>query len=101
MLEKFLGRSSAFLFLVVLFFASVYLTLRISYRTLLSKVRSSVPSMARVRDVILPADDFQDDLPTKKTKTDDVYKKKAEELERKIAELHKAKKPEVSVHEPK
>ena len=100
-LEKFLGRSSAFILLIVLFFAALYLTLRISYRTLLSKVRSSVPSFSRVREAILPADDYEEDIPVRKSKSDDVYKKKAEELERKIAELHKAKKPEVSVHEPK
>ncbi len=101
-LEKFLGRSSAFLFLIVLFFASLYLTLRISYRTILSKVRDSVPSLARVREAVLPSDeDSEDEIPVRKAKTDDVYKKKAEELERKIAELHKAKKPDTPVHEPK
>lgn len=102
LLEKFLGRSSAFLFLIVLFFASLYLTLRISYRSILSKVRDSVPSLSRVREVVLPADDYEeDDAPVRKSKADDIYKKKAEELERKIAELHKAKKGDASVHEPK
>lgn len=102
-LEKFLGRSSAFLFLIVLFFASVYLTLRISYRTILSKVRDSVPSISRVREAILPTDDFEEeDVPVKKSKTDDAYKRKAEELERKIAELQKSKKDETTpIHEPK
>lgn len=101
-LEKFLGRSSAFLFLVVLFFASLYLTLRISYRTILSKVRESVPSISRVREAVLPADDYEDEAPVRKNKADDAYKRKAEELERKIAELQKSKKEEPTVtHEPK
>ncbi len=101
-LEKFLGRSSAFLFVIVLFFASLYLTLRISYRTILSKVRESVPSISRVREAVLPADDYEDEAPVRKTKADDAYKRKAEELERKIAELQKSKKEEPSVtHEPK
>jgi predicted membrane protein len=101
LLERFLGRSSGFLFLIVLFFASLYLTLRISYRTILSRVRDSVPSMSRMREAILPTDDDEDEAPVRKSKTDDVYKKKAEELERKIAELHKGKKTEAPVHEPK
>jgi hypothetical protein len=101
LLERFLGRSSGFLFLIVLFFASLYLTLRISYRTILSRVRDSVPSMSRMREAILPTDDDEDEVPVKRSKTDDLYKKKAEELERKIAELHKGKKVETPVHEPK
>ena len=100
-LAKWLGPSSGFLFLIVLFFASLYLTLRISYRTILSRVRDSVPSMSRLREAILPADDDEDEVPVKKGKTEDVYRKKAEELERKIAELHKGKKTETPVHEPK
>lgn len=67
-LEKFLGRSSAFLFLLVLFFASLYLTLRISYRTILSKVRDSVPSLSRVREAVLPTDDYDDETPVRKSK---------------------------------
>lgn len=101
-LEKFLGRSSAFLFLIVLFFASIYLTLRISYRSILSKVRESVPSLSRVREAVLPADSYvEEETPARKSKWDDVYKRKAEELERKIAELHKGKKIETPIHEPK
>ena len=57
--------------------------------------------MSRMRDAILPADDYEEIIPTKKPKTDDIYKKKAEELERKIADLHKAKKPDTPIHEPK
>ena len=88
--------------MIVLFFASLYLTLRISYRSILSKVRDSVPSLSRVREAVLPTDDYEEDeAPVRKSKADDVYKKKAEELERKIAELHKAKKGDAPVHEPK
>lgn len=89
------------IFFLVLFFSSLYLTVRISYRAILSKVRESVPTLSRVREAVLPADDYEDDAPVRKAKTDDVYKKKAEELERKIAEIHKAKKTESPVHEPK
>ncbi len=65
-------------------------------------MRDSVPSLSRVREVVLPTDeDDVDDIPVRRSKADDIYKKKAEELERKIAELHKAKKPDAPVHEPK
>ncbi len=100
-LETFLGRSSAFLFLLVLFFAALYLTLRISYRTILSKVRDSVPSFSRVREAVLIADSYEEESSDKKSKTEDIYKKKAEELERKIAELHKSQKGDIQIHEPK
>jgi hypothetical protein len=43
-----------------------------------------------MRDVIVPRDD-EDIAPNKKFKENDVYKKKAEELERKLAALHKNK----------
>jgi hypothetical protein len=88
-LELFMGpTSSAFLF-VVLFFTSIYLTLKISYRTILAKVRDSVPSFSSVRNAVLP-DDYDDErAPTKKSKIDDAYKKKSEELEKKLALLQK------------
>lgn len=40
-----IGPSSSFLALVVLFFTSLYLVLRISYREVLSQVRRSIPSV--------------------------------------------------------
>ncbi len=70
------------------------MTLRISYRTLLSKVRESVPTLSRMRDSILPSDEYDEDIaPTKKVKLDDTYRKKSEELERKLANIQKAKTP--------
>lgn len=96
-----MGQSSAFLFLLVLFFASIYMTLRISYRDIFSRVRESVPSLSSVREAVLPSGDDTDDEP-KKAKIDSTYKKKAEELEKKIAELQKSKKWEdTPKHEPK
>lgn len=100
-LTLWLGQSSAFLFLLVLFFASLYLTLRISYRDLFSRVREAVPSFSAMREWILPSDDEDDIAPTKKWKTDEIYRKKAEELEKKLAEIQKSKNKEPSVHEPK
>lgn len=67
------------------------MTLRISYRTLLSKVRSSVPSLRSFRDAVLPPDE-DDEVPVKKGKIDSQYKKKAEELEKKLSDIQKAKK---------
>lgn len=90
--EKFMWPSSAFLALLAILLSSLYLTLRISYRNILSRVRESVPSFSRVREVILPDDEDDDIVPTKKAKLDSVHKKKAEELERKLAELQKQKK---------
>ena len=89
-LTRLLGTSSAFLTLVVGFFASLYLTLRISYRSLLSKVRESVPSLSSMREAVLPND--EDDIPSKKTKVDDTYRRKAEELEKRLETLQKQKK---------
>ena len=81
--------------MMVLWFVALYLALRISYRTILSKVRESVPSLTRMRDAIIPIDDDEEDeeekAPTKKTKAEEVYKKKAEELERKLALIQKNK----------
>lgn len=68
------------------------MTLRISYRTLLSKVRESVPSLASMRSAVLPEDE-EDDTPPKKVKLDETYKRKAEELEKKLANIQKAKAP--------
>lgn len=65
-LTRLLGNSSAFLALIVAFFASLYLTLRISYRAFLSKVRESVPSLSSMREAVLPSDDYEDDVPAKK-----------------------------------
>ncbi len=91
MMEHLMGASSALIAMIVLWFISLYLTLRISYRTILSKVRESVPSLTRMRDAIIPTDDEDDSIPVKKSKTDEAYKKKAEELERKLAAIHKNK----------
>ncbi len=99
-LEKFLGSSSAFLLLLVLFFSSIYLTLRISYRNILSRVRESVPSFSSVREAMLPEDD-EDEAPMKKSKIDAVYKKKAEELERKLENIQKSKRDESEKSEAK
>lgn len=92
LLKTLMGSATAFIAVIILWFSALYLTLRISYRVILSKVRESVPSLTRMRDVIIPTDDEDEDIvPTKKAKTDEVYKKKAEELERKIAALQKNK----------
>jgi S-DNA-T family DNA segregation ATPase FtsK/SpoIIIE len=98
-LDHLMWPSSSFLTLIVVFFTSIYLTLRISYRTLFSKVRESVPSFASVRDAVLPYD--EEIIPTKKEKLDDVYKKKAQELEQKLVALQKSKKTETEVNVPK
>lgn len=85
---------------MVLWFVALYLTLRISYRTLLSKVRESVPSLSRMKEVIIPMDDDEEIIPVKKSKTDEIYKKKAEELEKKLAAIQKSKIPAKEIQEP-
>ncbi len=93
-LEAYLGKSSAFLAIIATWFASLYLTLRISYRTILSKVRESVPSFREVRESVLPSreDDYEEDgPPKKKLKWDDAYKRKAEELEKKLENIQKSR----------
>ncbi len=86
----FFGKGATILALLVLFFVSLYMTLRISYRTLLSKMRSSMPSLGTMRNAMI-SDEEDDRAPIKKMKVDETYKKKAEELERKIANLQKGK----------
>lgn len=97
-----MGPTSSALLFVVLFFTSLYLTLRISYRTLLAKVRDSVPSLSSVRNAVLPDDeDDEDEIPMKKSKMDDVYRRKSEELEKKLALLQKSKKDDTEERIPK
>ena len=90
---RFFGKSASILGFLTIFFASLYMTLRISYRTILSKVRESVPSLSSMKNAVLPEEE-EDDTPPKKVKLDDTYKKKAEELEKKLANIQKAKIPE-------
>ncbi|MBX9809275.1 DNA translocase FtsK [Candidatus Gracilibacteria bacterium] len=99
-MSTLMGSSSALIAMMVLWFVSLYLTLRISYRTLLSKVRESVPSLSRMRDAIIPMDNDDEIVPTKKSKTDEIYKKKAEELEKKLAAIQKNKTPQKETPEP-
>lgn len=92
-LEEYLGKSSAFLAILAAWFASIYLTLRISYRTILSKVRESVPSFREVRESVLPSreESYEEEAPQKRSKGDDAYKKKAEELEKKLESIQKTR----------
>lgn len=66
LLDRLMGASSALIALIVLWFVALYLTLRISYRAILSKVRESVPSMSRMRDAIIPSDTDEDIVPVKR-----------------------------------
>jgi S-DNA-T family DNA segregation ATPase FtsK/SpoIIIE len=102
MLDHLMWASSALIAIMVLWFVALYLTLRISYRTLLSKVRESVPSLSRMKEAIIPMDDDDDEeaVPSKKSKTDEIYKKKAEELEKKLAAIQKSKIPAKEIQEP-
>jgi DNA segregation ATPase FtsK/SpoIIIE-like protein len=100
LLERLLGASSALIALIVLWFVALYLTLRISYRAILSKVRESVPSIRNMRDMVIPSDDDEDIIPAKRGRADDEYKKKAEELERKLTAIQNKKTPEI-VEKPK
>ena len=69
------------------------MTLRISYRTIFSKLRESTPSLSSLRSAVLP-DDEEDERPMKKVKLDETYKRKSEELERKLATIQKSKSPQ-------
>ena len=92
LLETLMWASSALIAIIAIWFVALYLTLRISYRALLSKVRESVPSFSRMKEVIIPMDEDEEDVvPTKKSKNDEIYKKKAEELEKKLAAIQKNK----------
>jgi len=54
-----------------------------------------------MREAVLPTDEDDDEIPVRKSKLDDAYKKKAEELEQKLREIQKGKKTETPIHEPK
>ncbi len=56
----FFGSQAMVLIFLVMFFASLYMTVRISYRTLLSKARSSIPSLRSFRDAVLPPDEEEE-----------------------------------------
>jgi DNA segregation ATPase FtsK/SpoIIIE, S-DNA-T family len=90
-LGPLLGRTTAILACVFGFFASLYLTLRISYRTILSRVRESMPSISSVRESLKY--DTEEEI-KKPTKLDSAYKKKAEELEEKLAHIQASKQKE-------
>ncbi len=101
-LETMLGGSSTIIFLIVLLLTSLYLTLRISYREIFSKVRQSVPSMSAIRsakETFLPSEDIADLMP-KKGKLDRDQQKKAEAIEERLASIQKHKEPETKVIPP-
>lgn len=85
------GRSPAAIFLVVIFLVSLYLTLRISYRKVISHIHSKLPSVESVKAV---AKEFRsDDKPSKDPKVDkklkaeyDVERKK---IEKELEEIRK------------
>ena len=66
LLDRLMGASSALIAMIVLWFVALYLTLRISYRAILSKVRESVPSIRNMRDMVIPSDDDEDIVPVRK-----------------------------------
>lgn len=69
------------------------MTLRISYRAILSHVRERVPStLSNVKNTLVSAeiDDSRDDF-SRRSKNDDGYKRKAEQLEKKLADIERRK----------
>ena len=66
LLKILLGSAPTFIALIVLWFVALYLTLRISYRAILSKVRESVPSIRNMRDMVIPSDTDEDIIPVRK-----------------------------------
>lgn len=88
-LAPLLGQTTSVLACVFWFFASLYLTLRISYRSVLSKVRESIPSFSSVRESL--RGELEEEKPKKITKTDSEYRRKAEELEEKLANIQKSR----------
>lgn len=90
--EQVFGSKLAFIVVVGILLVSLYMTLRISYRTILSHVRNSVPSLSSMREAMSSHDDEdEDDIPVKKWKIDSEYKKKAEALEKKLEALQRQK----------
>ncbi len=82
-----IGKTAAIILFIFLFFTSLYLTLRISYRTMLSRVRESIPSMNRVKESFRD----EEDMPKRTPKWESEYKRKAEALEEKLATIQKAR----------
>ena len=90
---RFFGSSATILGLLTLLAVSLWMTLRISYRVIFSKIRESAPSLSSMRSAVLPDDRDDYEKPGKKAKIDETYKRKSEELERKLATIQKAKSP--------
>ncbi|MFB0964211.1 MAG: hypothetical protein QMC36_00625 [Patescibacteria group bacterium] len=85
------GRSPAVIFLVVVFLVSLYLTLRISYRKVISHIHSKLPSVESVKAV---AKEFRsDDKPTKDPKVDKKlkaeYDAERKKIEKELEEIRK------------
>lgn len=85
------GRSPAVIFLVVVFLVSLYLTLRISYRKVISHIHSKLPSVESVKAV---AKEFRsDDKPSKDPKVDKKlkaeYDAERKKIEKELEEIRK------------
>ena len=83
----------AFLIFVFGLLISLWMTLRISYRNILAKVRNSVPQkISELRTNFTSVPEEREDFESpKRGKSDTLQQKKVEELEKKIAELQKQK----------
>lgn len=93
--QKIMGTASTLIFLVVLFFSSLYLTLRISYRHILGHIQKTVPSITTIKETFLPGENITDIIP-KNPKTSQEHAEKVAKLEEKIAELQAKKTPVIS-----
>lgn len=85
------GRSPAVIFLVVIFLVSLYLTLRISYRKVISHIHSRLPTVESVKGVVK---EFQGaEKPSKEGKVDKKlkaeYDAKRKEIEIELEQIRK------------
>ncbi len=87
-LEKFIGKSSAFIFLLGIFFISIYLILRIAYWRALGKIKDITPSLKDIGGAIIPPEPKQLQIPKKAPKkTENSEAKITSAMQRKLDKI--------------
>ncbi|MBS9783783.1 DNA translocase FtsK [Candidatus Gracilibacteria bacterium] len=86
-LEKFIGKSSAFIFLFGLFFISIYLILRIAYWRALGKIKDITPSLKDIGGAIIPPEPKQLQIPKKAPKKEEKGETITSAMQRKLDKI--------------
>lgn len=84
-LEGIFGKSSTFIFLLILFFVSLYLTLRIAYWRVFTKIQEITPSFSDITGAIIPPEPKESkETPRKPEKVSAAMQRKLDKIQEKI-----------------